>query len=205
MNPVNQMGNLVAVTFLFVKRRWLVMLSTIAIFSILQVFAVIKKIHDENIPSELFVNATFINDSGTERVKLLINFPIGFYDEPSSTPGLAHLTEHLFFSQNKNFVHNLISKGGLFYGETKGYQMIFYFDIPKSLVAYVLNYLNKFIIKPNFQENDIKREIKVIKEEESSVTNPLLMLFDAMISSSNLNHPFSKHHPSYQHSASLIL
>lgn len=144
-------------------------------------------------------NLHYNEDKQAKSIQLTFYYPAGFYNESEISPGIAHLLEHLFFSQDEKFLELYFKKGATFYAETRGYLTFYYFDIPPSLLKSTLRQIEKFLSHPQFRLEDIKREITVIAEEESILNNPIWLFLDAIKKNTNKDHPFFTTYPSYSY------
>ena len=95
----------------------------------------------------------------------------GYYNDPTSIPGLAHFTEHMLFKgsdrypDDSAFFSYIEEHGGAANAYTKEEETNFYFRITPPALQGALAIFSRFFIAPSFSPQRIEREIHAIESE----------------------------------------
>jgi secreted Zn-dependent insulinase-like peptidase len=138
----------------------------------------------------LFHNPTFKNTS----MKLSVN--TGYYRDPEKYIGLAHLLEHTYNHSGKyvDLISELNKSGSYLSAETKGTFTTFNINGAKDNIDQMLQHTAAFLINPNFEENKIAQDLKIIEsEKELRSKSNINILVTALKKTLPENHPYQNY------------
>lgn len=149
------------------------------------------------LPNDLQV--IIINDTTTQISTLSLNINVGYYSDPSDTPGLAHFLEHMIFMgstkyPNINKFMQYINKNG---GSTNAYTSFnntnYYFNIISSKFKKAIDIFYNLLYSPLFDINYINKEMNAVNSEHSkNILDDNWRLMEILKYTSSHSHPFSK-------------
>ena len=151
------------------------------------------------------LSAAVISDPGAQhKAAASVTVRCGHQQDPTDLPGVAHLTEHMFFlgSQKhpeENAFKSFISRhGGKCNASTSGWQTTFYFDVNNEKFCAALDIFAHCLIQPLFRDHSTEKEMRIVDAEHSknvqNDTRRLIQVLKAACHSDTpgLVHPYSK-------------
>ena len=96
----------------------------------------------------------------------------GSRNENDHNRGVSHIFEHIFFKGTKTqppgtFLSRVENLGGEFNAMTSMDWTVFFITIPSDKFDFILPYFTDLLLNPEFNQEEIDKELKVILEEQS--------------------------------------
>jgi zinc protease len=111
----------------------------------------------------------------------------GAFTETPVLNGLSHLYEHMFFKGNavipnqESYLHRMRELGIVFNGTTSSERVNYFFTLPSANLSDGLVFMRDAITTPTFDEEEFKREKKVvIGEIDRNESSPYFWFHEAM-------------------------
>lgn len=140
-----------------------------------------------------------ISDSKAAKSSASIAIGAGYYDDPSTSPGLSHLLEHLLFTGSESYekpkdLKDFFKTNGGWISATTGAEYTnYYFEISNRELEPGLERLSDMIKNPLLSKKYISSEIKIVNSEFTSKLKDDWRRTQAVLKQSmNPSHPNSK-------------
>lgn len=119
-------------------------------------------------------------------IRIIVNAGAS-HEEDKTKYGLAHFVEHMFFKGSENKTSKEIRDLMGLYGKSNAYtdfsKTVYYMKSLEEDVENSLNLLCEVLFQPKYEQEEIKKEANVIKEENQSVNDdPVTYFFDNLLS-----------------------
>ena len=138
-------------------------------------------------------------DPDTVHSAAAMSVSAGYYDDPPTHEGLAHLCEHMLgmgtekYPDIEAYEKIVDSYGGKQNAETGPEHTVYHFEVPTFIFSTALDTFAHFFISPLFRKDFLQREIEVIHQEYERNLNHRKYIYKRLINYvSNPNHPMHK-------------
>ncbi len=128
-----------------------------------------------------------VEDNSVPLATISMGVKNGAYTESPEFNGLSHLYEHMFFKADKDYAdqHAFLQQtqelGIIFNGTTNEEKVEYFFTLPNYNLMAGLKLMNSAIRYPAFDNDEIKKERKVVDAEfQRKESNPYYKLIDSM-------------------------
>jgi len=114
-----------------------------------------------------------ISDTESEKAAAALNVSVGYFSDPPSLAGLAHLLEHLLFLGSEKYpdeseYHLYLSQhGGTCNAFTAEENTCFHFDVADQWLSGALDRFAQFFISPLLKKDVYEREVRAVDSEHS--------------------------------------
>ncbi|KAH8741458.1 secreted insulinase-like peptidase [Cryptosporidium ryanae] len=143
------------------------------------------ELHQKAYTTSKGINALLITDNSMLESAFSFGIGCGYYQDPESIPGLAHLMEHVTFLGSEDnpdpigWDEFLLEKGGVSNAYTTADSTVFYIlTIPRELEN-VMSYFAKMLVKPIIDENSSVSEIDAVNQEhEKNIPNKIRVMIE---------------------------
>lgn len=146
----------------------------------------------------------FYKSHATPLAHVILVVGAGYLDEPESTPGLAHLLEHVLLTQPVSQGSSLLSLteqlGGKLNARTDDLMTDIHATLPVASLSRFLAYLRQALFAPKFDEATIVSESTAIEAEyQARLSTPTMRRLAGLRTLAENNHPGAFcHHGSCQ-------
>lgn len=137
--------------------------------------SVTKSINDERdykvieLPNKLI--CLLVHDKDADKSSASLSVKIGYHQDPTDRPGLAHFLEHMLFLGTEKYpaqdeyANYISSNSGARNAYTSAYETNYYFDCANPALYGALDRFAQFFTGPLFTESCTQREINAVNSE----------------------------------------
>lgn len=117
------------------------------------------------------LEAVLVSDPDTDKSAASMTVKVGSWDDPGSSPGLAHFTEHMLFLGTKKYPLEsdydrfITQNGGASNAFTTNAYTAYVFDVDHSAFPEALDRFSSFFKEPLFNSSGVSRELHAIDQE----------------------------------------
>ena len=140
-----------------------------------------------------------VHDKDADKSAASLSVKVGFHQDPTDRPGLAHFLEHMLFLGTEKYPHQdeyanyIAENAGMRNAFTDSFETNYFFECSNQALYGALDRFSKFFICPLFTESCSEREINAVNSEhEKNIMQDIWRQMQLFRSTSKEGHIYNR-------------